>query len=67
MKMLTIKDVAKMADVSDITIRRWIKAGYGPAYNLTPTGFYRFGEDDVQEWLASMKREAGQSAEGKRR
>ena len=56
--------VAEMVGVNEITIRRWLKAGRGPAYTLTPTGFYHFGEDDVLTWLQSMKHEPGEAAAG---
>ncbi len=57
MKMFTINELAEMADVHRATIIRWIKKGVAPAYHLTPTGYYKFSENDVQEWFASMRHE----------
>jgi hypothetical protein len=55
MKMITIKDAAGMAGVSVVTMHRWIKAGWGPPYHVTPTRTYRLAESDVLSWLASLK------------
>jgi hypothetical protein len=62
MKMITVKDAAGMAGVSVITMHRWIKAGWGPPYHLTPTRTYRLAESDVLAWLASLKHESKQLA-----
>ncbi len=66
MTVFTIDEVAKMVDVHRDTIIRWIRKGVGPAYHLTPTGHYRFSENDVQTWIASMRREGAGEKRGEK-
>jgi excisionase family DNA binding protein len=50
--VLTVGDVAELAQVDEATIRRAVKSGDLPALRLTPGGrLLRFRPDDVAAWL----------------
>jgi len=56
MKLLQIKDLAKMTGFHESTLRRWCEAGAGPRYmKIGPGGHYRFREEDVDRWLKRVQ------------
>ena len=52
MKLL-VKDAARLLDVSEKTIYRWIKQGSIPAYRLNEQ--YRFNRAELLEWATSRR------------
>lgn len=50
---LTIKDLSELLNVSEKTIRRWIKEGSIPAYKIN--GQYRFNRTEILEWSTSKR------------
>jgi len=52
MKLL-VKDAARLLDVSDKTIYRWIKQGSIPAYKLNEQ--YRFNRAELLEWATARR------------
>lgn len=56
--LLTAPQVAKRLDVSDETVRRWVKKGQIPHIKL-PSGHTRFREEDIAELLRPTAANAG--------
>ncbi|MEM7175551.1 MAG: PTS sugar transporter subunit IIA [Chlamydiota bacterium] len=54
---LKIKDVAELLNVSETTIRRWLRERIIPAYKLNHQ--YRFDRDEIQHWMMSRKLKQG--------
>jgi nitrogen PTS system EIIA component len=50
---LTIKDVAKLLNVSYATIRRWLKQGKIPGYKLGNQ--IRFARNEIEDWIVQSK------------
>ena len=50
---LKIKDVAELLNVSETTIRRWLKDGTIPAYQLQHQ--YRFNRSEIEDWMMHRK------------
>jgi len=50
---LKIKDVAELLNVSETTIRRWLKDGKIPAYQLNHQ--YRFSRNEIEDWMLKCK------------
>jgi len=50
---LKIKDLAKLLNVSETTIRRWLKEGKIPAYRLNHQ--FRFSRIEIENWVMSCK------------
>lgn len=50
---LKIKDVADLLNVSETTIRRWLKDGKIPAYQLNHQ--YRFSRGEIEDWMMKCK------------
>jgi PTS system nitrogen regulatory IIA component len=50
---LSIKDLTELLNVSEKTVRRWIKQGTIPAYRIQ--GQYRFNKAEILEWATSRK------------
>jgi PTS system nitrogen regulatory IIA component len=50
---LTIKDLTELLNVSEKTVRRWIKQGTIPAYRIQ--GQYRFNKSEILEWSTSRR------------
>jgi len=50
---LTVKDAAKLLDVSEKTIYRWIKQENIPAYRINEQ--YRFNRAELLEWATSQR------------
>ena len=50
---LTVRDAAKLLNVSEKTIYRWIKQGNLPAYQVNEQ--YRFNRAELLEWATSNK------------
>ena len=47
-------DVAKRANISVATFRRWQKKGWGPPCRKKPSGMYSYDPEDVETWLKNM-------------
>jgi len=54
---LKIKDVAGLLNVSETTIRRWLKDGKIPAYLLNHQ--YRFSRNEIEDWMLKCKLNKG--------
>ena len=52
MKLL-VKDAARLLDVSEKTVYRWIKQGSIPAYRLNEQ--YRFNRAELLEWATARR------------
>src|SRR5947208_4090596 len=50
---LTVRDTAKLLNVSEKTIYRWITQGSLPAYRVSDQ--YRFNRAELLEWATSRK------------
>lgn len=50
---LNIKELAKLLNVSETTIRRWLKMGKIPAYRLNHQ--FRFSRIEIENWVMSCK------------
>jgi PTS system nitrogen regulatory IIA component len=50
---LTVKDIARLLNVSEKTIYRWISQGQLPAYQVHEQ--YRFNRAEILEWATSRK------------
>src|SRR4030042_2758218 len=50
---LAVKDIAKLLNVSEKTIYRWLKKGNLPAYQVG--NHYRFNRAELLEWVTSNK------------
>jgi PTS system nitrogen regulatory IIA component len=50
---LTLKDLTELLNVSEKTVRRWIKQGTIPAYRIQ--GQYRFNKAEILEWATSRR------------
>ena len=50
---LTVRDVARLLNVSEKTIYRWITQGSLPAYRVNEQ--YRFNRAELLEWATSRK------------
>ena len=50
---LTLKDLTELINVSEKTVRRWIKQGTIPAYRIQ--GQYRFNKSEILEWATSRQ------------
>lgn len=55
---LKIKDLAELLNVSETTIRRWLKEGKIPAYCINQQ--YRFGRTEIEDWVLAQKLEKGE-------
>jgi excisionase family DNA binding protein len=51
---LTVQDIAERLQVSEQTVRRWIKTGQLPAIELG--GQYRVSPDDFREFLKKHRK-----------
>lgn len=54
-RWLTVKQVARMLQVNDNTVRRAIKQSKLKAINIGGTGGYRIDPHDLREYLESKK------------
>ncbi len=50
---LTVRDVAKLLNISEKTVYRWLNQGYLPAYRVNEQ--YRFNRAELLEWATSQK------------
>ena len=50
---LTLKELTELINVSEKTVRRWIKQGTIPAYRIQ--GQYRFNKAEILEWATSHR------------
>jgi PTS system nitrogen regulatory IIA component len=50
---LTIRDLTELLNVSEKSVRRWIKQGTIPAYRIQ--GQYRFNKSEILEWATSHR------------
>ena len=51
---LTVQEAAALLRVEPITIRRWIKSGHLPAFQLRPSGHYRISRSRITEMMGSV-------------
>ena len=66
-KYLSTRQLADMLDVSRQTVYNWVKAGRIPHTALSPSaerGTIRFNPEDIEEWLAGLKRPASGGNQG---
>lgn len=54
---LKIKDVAELLNISETTVRRWLKDGKIPAYQLNHQ--YRFDRGEIEDWMMKCKLKLG--------
>jgi len=54
-KPIRLKEVAKLTGFSEITLRRWLRRGWGPPYRKTKSGIYLFLPADVRSWFVSLE------------
>lgn len=54
---LKIRDVAELLNVSETTVRRWLKDGKIPAYQLNHQ--YRFSRGEIEDWMMKCKLKIG--------
>ena len=52
MTIYTVKDVAQMFKVHEMTVRRWVKEGKLPSKK---TGSLRFTEQDIKTFMKNTK------------
>jgi PTS system nitrogen regulatory IIA component len=57
---LKLEDVAELLNVSKTTIRRWLKKGTIPAYQLNRQ--YRFNKGEIENWMMTCKLERSEAA-----
>lgn len=50
---LKTRDVAELLNVSETTIRRWLRKGKIPAYRINDQ--YRFNRNEIEDWVMSCK------------
>jgi excisionase family DNA binding protein len=50
MEFLTTAQVAKLLNVSDETVRRWIVAGQLPGVRMTEDSWYRVSRSQLEEY-----------------
>ncbi len=50
---LKLKDVAELLNVSETTIRRWLKDGLIPGYLLNHQ--YRFSKSEIEDWILKCR------------
>ena len=63
-RWLTVQQVCDQLQVSDQTVRRWIKRGSLPAMNLGGKAGYRIREADLNAFLGRMSRGQPEDAPG---
>ena len=63
MRLLTLRDVAEAVQVSETTVRRWVRTGVLPAYKLGKRGQFRVGEEDLQAFLEGQRLAATSTVE----
>ena len=57
--MLTVRDVARMLNIHNNTVRRWSDQGLIKTYRITRRGDRRFKQKDITEFLAELNRNGG--------
>jgi excisionase family DNA binding protein len=55
MKIISIKEAARILSSSPQSIRKWVKAGAFPLPIRTPGGDWKFEEEDIEKWVESRK------------
>jgi excisionase family DNA binding protein len=53
-KLLTVKDLSELLQMSPRTIYEWVYMGYIPHYKFSKG--LRFKEHEIESWLKKMKR-----------
>jgi len=53
--LIRTKDAAARLEITPLTLRKWVHAGWGPPVLRTPTGAWRFDEEDLSRWVQSRK------------
>jgi excisionase family DNA binding protein len=57
--MLTVRDVARMLNIHNNTVRRWSDQGLIKTYRITRRGDRRFRQKDITEFLAELNKNGG--------
>ena len=52
-KLMTLKEVAELLNIAEVTIYRWANAGKIPAHKLGRQ--WRFVRSEIEEWLERQK------------
>ena len=52
--MLTVREVARLLNVHNNTVRRWSDRGFIRAYRITRRGDRRFRQEDITRFLAEL-------------
>ena len=60
--MLTVRDVARMLNIHNNTVRRWSDQGLIKTYRIAQRGDRRFRQEDITEFLVDLNRD-GDDAE----
>jgi excisionase family DNA binding protein len=66
-KIYTIKDVAEMTDLTELTIKRKIRSGDIPHVRLNGSNVIRITESQLQDWLDKKKETANRDASSYKR
>ena len=53
--MLTVQQVAEYMQVSTETVRRWLRSGQLPGFNVGGTGGWRVKREDLDTFIASKR------------
>jgi excisionase family DNA binding protein len=59
---LTVAEIARLLQIDEQTVRRWIRAGRLPATNLGGKAGYRIEPNDLQGFLASLRAQEASKA-----
>ena len=54
MRFLTVRELTTALQVSDSTVRRWVRDGQLRAYKVGKRGQLRFSEDDISSFLQAQ-------------
>ena len=61
--MLTVREVARLLNIHNNTVRRWSNRGIIRAYRITPRGDRRFRREDIARFLTELSTHRGDERE----
>ena len=61
--LMKTREAAKQLGISVITLRRWLKAGWGPPVIKSRSGMFRFSDKDLQLWTDKHRQEPKEQSE----
>lgn len=64
MRFLTVRELTTALQVSDSTVRRWVRDGVLRAYKVGKRGQLRFSEEDVSSFLETQVAKSEEVADG---